>query len=203
MTTASISSGDPPDQICGWSPKVLGREIRDLLLDLLGNDTSGTHAETPLHDVGLDSLSSMDFRKSLQNKVGMTLPSTFAFDHPTIRDMVEHIIPQQAAEQTQASPTADARLGALIPFSSAQSTIVAASHRATDISYEELLPAVMSGADTIISVTVNPGLQELLGSELEVHGSFLEEFEVAPIFSISAAEAAVMSPQQRIMLQVG
>jgi acyl transferase domain-containing protein len=38
---------------------------------------------------------------------------------------------------------------------------------------------------------------------MEVHGSFLEEFEVASVFGVSAAEASVMSPQQRIMLQVG
>jgi hypothetical protein len=80
---------------------------------------------------------------------------------------------------------------------------VAASHRSANVSYEELLRAVLSGVDTVVSVIVNPGLGELACSDMEVHGSFLEEFEVAPIFGVSAAEASVMSPQQRIMLQVG
>ena len=45
----------------------------------------------PLMSAGLDSLSSVEFRNSLESKLGMQLPSTLLFDYPTVNAIAQHV----------------------------------------------------------------------------------------------------------------
>ncbi|EZG44532.1 polyketide synthase type I [Gregarina niphandrodes] len=47
--------------------------------------------DAPLQDLGIDSLGAVEFRNSLQNKLGIKLAATAMFDYPTLRGLGEHI----------------------------------------------------------------------------------------------------------------
>jgi len=49
------------------------------------------HTEAPLMDVGLDSLSAVQFRNVLQKKIHIDLPGTLAFDYAPIRAILEYV----------------------------------------------------------------------------------------------------------------
>ena len=55
-------------------------QVQEALRGVLGSEVG---AEQPLMEAGLDSLSSVEFRNSLEGKVGVELPTTLVFDHPT------------------------------------------------------------------------------------------------------------------------
>jgi phthiocerol/phenolphthiocerol synthesis type-I polyketide synthase B len=45
----------------------------------------------PFFDLGLDSLTALEFRHRLEQALDVRLPSTFAFQFPTLADLVEHL----------------------------------------------------------------------------------------------------------------
>ncbi|MCF3636086.1 acyltransferase domain-containing protein, partial [Komagataeibacter intermedius] len=49
-------------------------------------------AERPLKEVGLDSLRAIELRDGLARLIGMTLPATLAFDHPTPMAIAKYLI---------------------------------------------------------------------------------------------------------------
>jgi hypothetical protein len=42
-------------------------------------------------DLGMDSLTSVEFKNRLQNSLGITLPSTVAFDYPTVESLLDYL----------------------------------------------------------------------------------------------------------------
>ena len=63
------------------------REVRVLL------GTGSTPSEdAPLRDAGLDSLGAVELRNTLTRAVGVSLPATLAFDHPTAIAIAIHIL---------------------------------------------------------------------------------------------------------------
>ncbi len=64
--------------------RTLLRLVREHAAAVLGHDgVDGIGDRTPFKDLGFDSLTAVEFRNSLATTVGLTLPSTLIFDHPT------------------------------------------------------------------------------------------------------------------------
>jgi len=57
-------------------------------------DDDEIHLDSPLMEMGMDSLSSVGFRNTLNAQVGMNLPAALMFDYPSQRAIVDHIIEQ-------------------------------------------------------------------------------------------------------------
>jgi len=64
-------------------------------------DTDSVDADAPLMDVGLDSLTMMEFRSKLSQQLGMALPSIFLFDYPTIADIVDYMSEQASQKERE------------------------------------------------------------------------------------------------------
>ncbi len=69
-------------------------EVRDAVLTDVASvlslgDADAVPVDQPLSDLGLDSLMAVELRTALSLRVGLTLPATLAFDHPTV-DALSH-----------------------------------------------------------------------------------------------------------------
>ncbi len=58
------------------------QQVQDAVTAVLGN--ANIDPQQPLMAAGLDSLSSVELRNSLEGKLGMELPTTLVFDYPTM-----------------------------------------------------------------------------------------------------------------------
>lgn len=84
--------------------------VSTLLQDILGTQ-SGEDAQLDkgFFDLGLDSLSSVDLRNRLQQRIGKNLPQTLAFDYPTPEALIAYVYETFFSEQSNADREASAR----------------------------------------------------------------------------------------------
>jgi len=47
--------------------------------------------DRPFTDIGIDSLTALELRTTLNQHTGLTLPATFAFDYPTPATLAAHL----------------------------------------------------------------------------------------------------------------
>ena len=81
--------------------QLVATEVAAAARSILGADIS---ASEPLVAAGLDSLSSVELRNSLEGKLGLELPSTLVFDYPSITAIAQFI----AANHAPAAAAGDA-----------------------------------------------------------------------------------------------
>ena len=63
--------------------------VRGVVASILGAEVA---SDLPLMASGLDSLSSVEFKNSLESELGLELPSTLIFDYPTTNAIVQHVL---------------------------------------------------------------------------------------------------------------
>ena len=186
----------------------------DAVLELAARTAGSTiDADAPLMEAGVDSLGAVELRNQLQRAVGdsVTLSSTLMFDHPTARQVALHLqgnrpgmVEAGDAVHAGGSVAADVEVAGLslaLPIGVASLTgLRESSHCGRDLLTE--IP--------ISRWDVEQAAAELIGSPPEVasrvrHGGFMQDTELFEhgFFSISAAEAAAMDPQQRQLLERG
>ena len=99
---SAASGGAPAAPAAGLSAAQRGalvlEQVQDAVRAVLG--TTDTSIDQPLMAAGLDSLSSVELRNSLEERLGVQLPSTLVFDYPTISSIVAFL--------TSKLPTTDA-----------------------------------------------------------------------------------------------
>jgi acyl carrier protein len=69
--------------------------VQDVVQQVLGTSCR-VHSEVALMDAGVDSLLAVEVRSRLSKEFGMQLPSTVAFDYPTIRAIAKYLCPEVA-----------------------------------------------------------------------------------------------------------
>lgn len=172
------------------------RMVEAAVMDAVGHAVA---ADAPLMSAGLDSLAAVEFRNALSRQLGVDLPSTLIFDHPTVKSIVALVrtLTGWAAAPLVAPP---AHVATVAPSPIA---IVAHTHRAPVIPSKSML----HGADGVGPVTRwdSDAVAHRFGNRPARFASLLkhvEDFD-APAFLLSPAEAALLDPQQRLLLECG
>ncbi|MFD7733261.1 SDR family NAD(P)-dependent oxidoreductase [Kitasatospora phosalacinea] len=164
-------------------------------------------ADRVFKDLGFDSLTSVEVRNRLTAATGVRLRVTVVFDHPTARDLAEHLHGEIFG--ADADEPADALPGA------AQDEPIAIVGMACRYpggveSPADLWQLVTSGADAVAAFPTDRAWDMDYWTELvaatgkQPEGGFLRDatdFD-APFFGISPNEALMMDPQQRKFLEV-
>jgi acyl transferase domain-containing protein/NADPH:quinone reductase-like Zn-dependent oxidoreductase/short-subunit dehydrogenase len=101
--------------------------------------------QQPLRELGLDSLMAIELRNALGQLAGRSLPSTIAFDHPTVARLTRYLLGELfPPEATPATPAAPAPAG---DPPADQREIVARVAHLDDDAVAELLAAKLSTLD--------------------------------------------------------
>ncbi|SFQ99943.1 Acyl transferase domain-containing protein [Lentzea waywayandensis] len=161
-----------------------------------------------LRDLGFDSLTAVELRNRLGASVGLKLPATLVFDHPSPGALVRYLA-ERLTGATGAVAEVSERGAADEPIA-----IVAMSCRfpgGVD-SPEDLWELLAAGGDTATEFPDDRGWDveavydpdpEVPGRSYVRHGSFVDDvtgFDAA-FFGISPREALAMDPQQRLLLE--
>ncbi|WP_327071313.1 polyketide synthase [Kitasatospora sp. NBC_01302] len=176
------------------------------LLDAVGRATEAITgrspgADQPFAEAGLDSLGSVRLRDRLGAELGLALPPSLVFDHPTPRALAGHLAGGAAA----APPP--------VPATEPIAIVGMACRYPGGISCpEDLWRVVAAGQDTITDFPADRGwpLDELfhpdpdhVGTSYVTRGGFLTgaaDFDAA-FFRMSPREALATDPQQRLLLE--
>lgn len=93
----AVSSVAEPEKPKGMDPVMVNYTVRELAKGAIGADDD-LHADSPLMDMGMDSLTVVSFRNSLQQTLGMKLPSSLVFDYPTTKMVSQKIVELSLAD---------------------------------------------------------------------------------------------------------
>ncbi|HSR96290.1 MAG TPA: SDR family NAD(P)-dependent oxidoreductase [Kofleriaceae bacterium] len=99
------------ESLAGLGPEGRHRAISSIVLrcakQVLGSgEASSIDAKQPLRDLGLDSLMAIELRNLLGRELGLELPTSFAFDHPTVAAQARALGAQLAGNTAPAAPAA-------------------------------------------------------------------------------------------------
>lgn len=87
--SAAIVAKEPEKK--GLSLQYVTNLVQNITANIIDADDD-ISLDAPLMDSGLDSLSAINFRNTLQKDLNVKLPGTLMFDYPTMRGVAEHLV---------------------------------------------------------------------------------------------------------------
>jgi len=194
-------------------PSMCKEQIESTVLDIIKSDLlpSVESLDTPLMNAGIDSLSAIELKSMLSRQFDLELPATLLFDYPTPGDIAEFISKTMAAthhgdcRQYRSSMNMAVAACGFDTYTVKQLVVIDHIHRrfpSRTLSQSITTPHHDTCQVTPFSrwdVDSNPMCQRPGGR----FGRFIpgvELFDAAAV-SMSAAEALLVDPQQRMMLE--
>lgn len=178
-------------------------QVYNAAVAIIGGETG---EEMPLMAAGLDSLGAVELRNSLEQLIGIDLPSTLIFDYPTI-GAIAAFISNKVTPQTSLMPSASVPNTEGVVMQGSLSLPISITDTSIRVSGDALYrmdPDDMSTRTPLIRWNVDEDSQSFQNGDLAVQfGVYLKniaEFD-AQVFGISSTEAAFMDPQQRLVLE--
>ncbi|MEU6988913.1 type I polyketide synthase, partial [Streptomyces sp. NPDC046324] len=177
------------------------------VVDLVRRETAAVlgypepvEAERPFKDLGVDSLTALQVRKRVADAVGMQLPATLVFDHPTPSAVARHLLSLISADERTAAVTVTAASDEPLAIVS-----MACRYPGGVDSPEALWDLVAEGRDGVGAFPTDRGWRAAPGASVDfaLEGGFVHDatdFD-AGLFGISPREALAMDPQQRLLLE--
>jgi acyl transferase domain-containing protein/acyl carrier protein len=203
------------DRLRACPPEARGEQLRDALLEqvrqVLGlKSADQTMTTRPLRELGFDSLMAVELRDALARSLGVSLPATLVFDHPTIEDLVGYLLgqlgsleapaaaPRQTPSEYRDEPIAIIGMGCRFPGGGSDPASLWEFLLAAGDAISEVPPERWKNEDYYDPSPDAPG------KTYSRWGGFLrgvEDFD-AEFFGIAPREALAMDPQQRLLLEV-
>ncbi|MFD4483479.1 type I polyketide synthase, partial [Streptomyces sp. NPDC058471] len=218
-TVAAVGTADESSALVRRLAGLSEEEQERVLLDLVRTHVAASlgHADMSavvpgrgFHEMGFDSLMAVQLRNSVNAAVGLRLPSTLIFDHPTALALARHLRDELVGEEAAPTPAAATRTAAA---DEPMAIIGMACRLPGDVrSPEQLWTLLSEGRDAVSLFPSDRGwdLEALFNLDPEVpgtsysnHGAFIRDvadFD-AEAFGISPREALSMDPQQRLLLE--
>jgi len=200
LEDSSSSSSVSSDARASPARAEIAKIARDVVLDVL--DARDVGDDDPLMSVGLTSTRAIQLTDKLSRAIGRDVPSTLAFDYPTLRAVVDFLAPSERVGARVRDGVDDGENDGrrrVDVFVGASSTV--APTRAGDGT------AAASGVDVVgvVPATRWDANARLAGAgdALCPFGAFIDDVAAFDfeLFGVSRAEARVVDPQQRLVLR--
>ncbi|MEO0867219.1 MAG: SDR family NAD(P)-dependent oxidoreductase [Cyanobacteria bacterium J06642_11] len=94
----------------GKQRQLLESYVCQQVCNTLGFQLKDLDQQTGFFDLGLDSLTALELKNSLQSDLGLSLPSTLVFDYPNVAALLDYLAQQLLTD----SPTDDASAGTVL-----------------------------------------------------------------------------------------
>ncbi|CAE6941649.1 eryA [Symbiodinium sp. CCMP2592] len=183
--------------------------IRQCVSDGLGVAEEDVEEDVPFAQIGLTSAGALVLRDIVLKELHVTpdrLPLTLAFDFPTLRKLTTFL--QDAQGQPASSTEPVWQTGAVESLFRHVGVQCITASLADGSHHQQFLQTAVIGCDAAVETPlarwdVNSHCQINDTVSVTRHGSFLTEIDLfdAAHFEISFAEAAVIDPGQRLVLQ--
>ncbi|MFF4355193.1 SDR family NAD(P)-dependent oxidoreductase, partial [Streptomyces sp. NPDC001530] len=210
----SAAAASMRQRLSGLSPAEREQELLEVVrahaaMTLGHTGADAVERSRAFNELGFDSLSAVEFRNGLSEAVGMRLPATLVFDYPTPAILAGFLTGELSGEGERGTTVVSTVAASDDPIA-----IVAMSCRYPGevTTPEELWDLVAGGVDAITEFPANRGWDlervydpegQRINTTYTREGGFLHdagEFDPA-FFGISPNEAAVMDPQQYLLLE--